>query len=138
MKWQIISLVYHEDLIISLCVDILTFDYCNNPNVWNFFIKNISVNELLFLFSQTKRHFIKKFVEYRDLLYILAYNSCKCIDAFKIKYNFYYKNINNQSNYFFQKQHLTHTYVYICICIDTFKIKHNFYNKNINNQLIFF
>ena len=24
-----------------------------------------------------------------------AYNPCKCIDAFKIKHNFYYKNINN-------------------------------------------
>ena len=25
----------------------------------------------------------------------LACNQCKCIDVFKIKHNFYYKNINN-------------------------------------------
>ena len=31
--------------------------------------------------------------------YILVCNPCKRIDVFKIKYNFYYKNINNYSNY---------------------------------------
>ena len=31
--------------------------------------------------------------------YILVCNTYKRIDAFKIKHNFYYKNINNYSNY---------------------------------------
>ena len=31
--------------------------------------------------------------------YILVCNPCKRIDVFKIKHNFYYKNINNYSNY---------------------------------------
>ena len=30
---------------------------------------------------------------------ILACNPCKRMNAFKIKHNFYYKNINNQLNY---------------------------------------
>ena len=32
-----------------------------------------------------------------------ACNTCIRIDTFKIKYNFYHKNINNQSNYFVKK-----------------------------------
>ena len=31
----------------------------------------------------------------------IACNTCIRIDTFKIKYNFYHKNINNQSNYYF-------------------------------------
>ena len=48
------------------------------------------------------------------------------MDAFKIKQNFYYKNIISQ---IIKKKIACN----ICICIDTFKIKHNFYHKNINN-----
>ena len=33
----------------------------------------------------------------------IACNTCIRIDTFKIKYNFYHKNINNQLNYFFLK-----------------------------------
>ena len=33
-----------------------------------------------------------------SFIYILACNSCKNMNAFKIKHNFYYKNINDQSN----------------------------------------
>ena len=47
------------------------------------------------------------------------------MNAFKIKYNFYYKNVNNQSN--FLKKKITYS---TCIRMDAFKIKHN---KNINN-----
>ena len=49
------------------------------------------------------------------------------MDTFKMKHKFYYKNINNQSNYFFKKACNT------CICMNKFKIKHNFYLKSINN-----
>ena len=65
--------------------------------------------------------------------YILAYNPCKCIDAFKIKHNFYYKNINNQSIYNNKK-----IVCNICIHMNKIKIKHNFYYKNINNYSIIF
>ena len=44
-------------------------------------------------------------------MYILAYNTCKHRDAFKIKHNFFYKNINNLSNYFLKIA----CYSYICI-----------------------
>ena len=50
------------------------------------------------------------------------------MDTFKIKHNFYYKNINNYSNILLKK-----IACIICIRMDTFKIKHNFYYKNINN-----
>ena len=30
-----------------------------------------------------------------SIIYKLPCNSCKCVNAFKIKHNFYYKNINN-------------------------------------------
>ena len=33
-----------------------------------------------------------------SFIYILACNSYKHMDAFKIKHTFYYKNINDQSN----------------------------------------
>ena len=56
-------------------------------------------------------------------LFKLACNTCKCVVAFKIKHNFYYKNINNYSNYFLKKA------CNVCIHMDTFKIKHNFYHK---------
>ena len=46
------------------------------------------------------------------------------MDIFKIKQKFYYKNINNQSNYYLKKKTCN-----TCIRIDTFKIKHNFYIK---------
>ena len=60
----------------------------------------------------------------------LACNPCKCMSAFKIKNNFYYKNINNQS---FKKKKACNTQ----IRINTFKIKYNFYHKNINNLVNF-
>ena len=33
------------------------------------------------------------------VLVLLACNPCKRMNAFEIKHNFYYENINNQSNY---------------------------------------
>ena len=57
----------------------------------------------------------------------LACNPYKRKDAFKIKHNFYYKNINNYSNI------LKKIACNICIRMDTFNIKHNSYYKNINN-----
>ena len=35
-----------------------------------------------------------------------ACNRCICMDIFKIKHNFYHKNINNQSNYLFEKENI--------------------------------
>ena len=58
----------------------------------------------------------------------LACNPYKRIDTFKIKHNFYYKNINNYSNILLKK-----IACIICIRMDTFKINYNFYYKNINN-----
>ena len=57
-----------------------------------------------------------KFDEELPYYSLLACNSCKRMDAFKIKHNFYYKNMNNQSNYL--KEIACNT----CICMDTFKL----------------
>ena len=46
------------------------------------------------------------------LLYYQYETPCKCMDAFKIKQNFYYKNINNQSNYYLKKKHVIHAFMY--------------------------
>ena len=67
------------------------------------------------------------------IFFLLIFNKIACntyihIDTFKIKHNFYYKNINNYSNILLKK-----IACIICIRMDTFKIKHNFYYKNINN-----
>ena len=35
-----------------------------------------------------------------------ACNTCIRMDIFKIKHNFYHKNINNQSNYLFEKENI--------------------------------
>ena len=50
----------------------------------------------------------------------LGCNPCKRMDAFKTKHNFYYENINNQSDYF--KKKIAHN---TCIHMNTFKFKHN-------------
>ena len=54
----------------------------------------------------------------------LVCNSCKCMDAFKIKCNFYYKNINF-SQITKKKKYLSSCNT--CIRIDKFKIKYIFY-----------
>ena len=47
---------------------------------------------LFFLLSPIEIIMKKKYVwSYK----LLAYNPCKCMDTFKIKHKFYYKNINN-------------------------------------------
>ena len=48
----------------------------------------------------------------------LACNPCKDMSVFKIKHNFYYKNINDQLNYF-KKQHITRAYVQIRLKLNT-------------------
>ena len=53
------------------------------------------------------------------------------MNAFKIKHNFYYKNIKKLVKLLNKKNRT-------CIHMDTFKIKHNFYHKNINNQSNYF
>ena len=40
----------------------------------------------------------------------LACKSCKCMNLFKIKHNFYNKNINNYSNYF---KKIAYTQIYL-------------------------
>ena len=51
------------------------------------------------------------------------------MDTFKIKHNFYNKNIHIISQLIKKKKRACNMYIYM----DTFKIKHKLYHKNINN-----